>query len=434
MKVPGRLAALLSGHGARGASALALSSVLAQAITLAATPVLSRIYPPEAFGYLTLVVSVTGIIAPAVALRLESAVLLPRRADAATAVLALGASAAILVSLLSVGLLEVLFSAGLLETMARLPGFSWWVGGISFVSGLFVLLGQFALRAHRYIAVGLRSITQAVATAVAQLGFALVAVSPLGLVGGHAAGRAAGIVPLIASMRSDASRFAARDLFVILKEYWRFPLIFTPAAILNAAALSVPIICAGVWFDVADAGQWGMAERVLALPMVIVGAALGQVVEANLAHHFRERIGGNRSYYLRVSGVLLVISLVIAVVVWFTAPAVIPFVLGEKWSDTAVIMQLLIPMLVTRLVAGPMSKSLVVAQWASVTLWLDLGRAVIIGLVLWRCWLVRSSLQELVLWTAIAFAAVYLVTWVAGLAAATRMDVISADGDGGRRR
>lgn len=430
VKVWAYLRGLLSGREAKGASALAVSSVIAQGIALLVTPVLSRIYEPEAFGYLALVVSVTGMITPAVALRLESAVMLPRTGVAASALLVIGFVCAIVLSLATVGFLELLFALGWLEVMARLPGFSWWVGGISFLSGTFMLLGQFALRARRYGVIALRNVTQGATTAVAQLVLAFASASPLGLVGGYAIGRIAGIAPLLKSLRAEIIRFNRAQACSALRKYRTFPLLFAPAALLNAASLALPIIFAGLWFDVAAAGHWGMAERILAVPLVVVAAALGQVVEARLAHHLRTFGVGSLSYYIRVSGFLLVFSVMVGAVVILGAPAVVPFVLGAQWEATATIMQLLTPMLVTRLIASPMSKALIVAQWAKTNLVLDLFRALLLGGVLLACWSAGSTLEAFVIWTSLAFSLVYLLTWFTGLAAARQLD-LRAQGSSG---
>lgn len=422
MTLGARLRRLAGGKALRGGSALAVSSAAAQGIALMITPALSRIYGPEAFGYLTLVVSVTGALTPAVALRFESALLLPDRRETASALLCAGVASAVAISLLAVGMLEILFAMGLLRAMAEMEGFSLWVGGISLLSGLFILFGQYALRQQRFVAVALRNMTQAIVTAVAQLLLGLGSATALGLVGGYAAGRVVGVVPLVAAVRSELVRFRWADVVAAVREYRVFPLLFAPAAVLNAAALSLPVICAGLWFDVGSAGQWGMAERVLALPLVVVAASVGQVVESELALMRRTARTGSAAYYLKASGALLGFGFLVGAVVLFAAPAVVPYVLGDGWADAAVIMQLLIPMLVARLVSSPMSKVLVIAKWGRANLLLDAGRFVLVIGVLIACRHLGASLHAVVIWTSLAFVLVYVVTWIGGYIAAKQLD------------
>ena len=422
MSIIAKFKALAKGKEVRGGSFLVISSVVAQLVTLAVTPILARVYEANAFGYLTLVVSVTGMITPAVSLRLESALMLPKRAEEASALLFLGLIAAASISILSAIVLELLFRAGLFEAMARLPAFSAWVGGITFFSGAFVVVGQFALRARNYAAVAIRNLTQAVTTAFAQLGLAVVTPFALGLIGGYGAGRVAGVLPLVASVKGELRRFSYADILQVAREYRAFPLLFAPAALMNAAALSLPILAAGLWFDVADAGQWGMAERILAVPLVIIGTAVSQVVEARLALHVRTDRAGSAAYYLKVSFLLLAASLVIGLMIFVLAPVLIPIILGPGWSDASFIMQLLIPMLMTRLIASPLSKALIVANWAKLNLLLDASRLILVVLVLAMCWSSDATMEQLVLSVSVVFAIVYAATWFAGLAAVRRLD------------
>lgn len=417
-----RIRSLIGGAEVRGGSALVLSSVIAQAIALAATPVLSRIYGPGEFGYLTLVVSVTGMIIPAVAMRLESALMLPKDAREASALLFLGLVVTAVISVMSAVVLQLLFGAGLLKAMAAMSGFSAWVGVITFFSGVFVLFGQFALRVRNYRAVAVRNVTQAATTAVAQLGASLIAPSAVGLVGGYTAGRVAGVLPLIGSVRSEIRRFDIRDVRRAGREYRAFPLLFAPAALMNASALALPVLFAGLLYDVADAGQWGMAERILAIPLVVIGTAVAQVVEARLALHVRSDAHGSTAYYLRVSLLLLIVSIVVGSAIVLLAPLAVPWVLGDGWEDAAIIMQLLTPMLVTRLIASPLSKALVVAQWAKVNLALDVTRLVLVVLALVLCRIWNADVAQLVLATSLAFAVIYVATWLVGLAAVRQLD------------
>ncbi|WIV45293.1 lipopolysaccharide biosynthesis protein [Glutamicibacter nicotianae] len=422
MRYKTKILSLFNGKEVRGASALASSSIIAQGIALLVTPILSRLYEPEAFGYLTLVVSITGMVTPAIALRLESALMLDRRDDVASALFALGLIAATLISGLTILGLEICFFLGLLEPMAKLSGFSLWVGGITFLSGLFILLGQFALRERNYQAVASRNITQGFSTSLAQLGLAATGLSASGLIIGFFVGRLAGVVPLIKSARSQIRTFSRADMRYGLYRYRSFPLIFAPAALLNASALAAPILFVGVYLEVKDAGQYGMAERVLAVPIVIVAAALGQIVEARLAFHYREQVHGSSRYYLQISMLLAGFSLVVGAVVWIWAPTLIPFILGPEWQIAASIMQLLVPMLMTRLIASPLSKALVVTSWARATLMLDIVRALVIAVILYVCFRTNASLEAVVISTSLSFTVVYVATWIVGLSAVQNLD------------
>lgn len=407
----------LGSRGARGATALVVGTAVGQGITLAITPLLSRMYTDEDFGFLSLVLSVVSIAAPAAALRLDSALMLPRENRDASALLGTGIVSSVAVSLITAGVLEAMFAFGWFKTMAALPWFSLWAAGITFLTALFTLLSQFALRGHKYGSVGRRSIYQATLSAAAQLGFGLIGPSAAGLIGGYAIGRAAGIIPLALNLRGELERFTLSDSRRLLKEYWRFPALFTPSAILNSAGLVIPLLFVGVWFTVADAGQWGMAERLLAAPLVLIATAAGQVVEAHVSQSLRD---GNRDilrYYIKVSALLLGVAAVLVLAVVFLAPPLLPIILGGGWGTAAQLMIAMSPIIATRLIVSPMSKVLLVLQRGGWNLGLDIIRVVLMLGVAAAAIVFEIDLITTAWLFSAALSVVYVVTWVVGLMA-----------------
>ncbi|WEK62314.1 MAG: oligosaccharide flippase family protein [Candidatus Microbacterium colombiense] len=399
---------------------LVLGTAIGQLLTLAVTPFLARIYSDEDFGFLSLVISVVSIAAPAAALRLDSALMLPKDNRDASALFGVGMISAVVVSAASAGVLQIVFACGLLSNMAALPWFSLWVALITFLTAAFTLLGQYALRGHRYGAVARRSVYQSVLAAASQLGWGLAAPSATGLIGGYAIGRAAGIVPLVLALRTQLERFSSMDVRRLITKYWRFPALFTPSAILNSAGLVIPVLFVGLWFSVGDAGQWALADRILAAPLVLVATAVGQVVEAHVSEVVREGKGSLTRYFLSVSAVLAVIAGIVVFVVVLCAPPFLPILLGPGWGTAAQLMIAMSPIAATRLIVSPMSKVLVVLQRGGWTLGLDILRVVLVGAVVLAA--IGLSLDLiLTAWLfSVSLSIVYLVTWVIAWVAVRR--------------
>lgn len=413
-----RMWARVRSRGSQGALALITGTAVGQLVTLGVTPLLARLYSAEDFGYLSLVLSAASIVTPAAALRLESALMLPRSDRNATALLAVGAVSAVLLSIASIGVLELLFALGLLSNMAALAGFPFWVAAIVLTTAVFTLLSQFALRGHRYGAVARRSVYQSVLAAGTQVGLGLVAPSPLTLIGGYTLGRLAGIAPLMVGIRSSLHRFRVLDARRIVRRYWRFPALFAPSAMLNSAGLVLPVLFVGTWYSVADAGQWAMAERILAAPLVLVATAIGQVVEAQMSESHRTGGLNLGRYYLNVSAALLALAVAAVVVIVTLGRWLLPVILGPGWELTTDIMIAMSPMLATRLIATPMSKVLFVSQRAVTTLILDIVRAALVVIVIVIVIAVGTDVVAAAWCFSVALSVVYIATWFAGLWAA----------------
>lgn len=412
----------LKSRVAKGAAALVGGTVLAQAITLSVTPILARIYETEDFGYLSMVAAMAGAIAPVAGLKLESALMLLTSGRKATSLLVVGAVSSLIVSGASTGILYLLFSAGLLPQMSRLPYFALWVGVLSFLTASFTLVSQFALRKHRYGAVAKRGVYQALAAGLAQVASQPIMPGPVGLLGGYGLGRAVGIVPVFKSIRPDLEKFTRQEMVDSIRKYWRFPVIFAPSALLNSLGLVLPVLFVGSWFSIAEAGAWGMAERILTVPMVVIGGAASQVVEAHMAEVSRNEQPNLHRAYVRFSAVLVVPGLVLSLAVVLLADVGVRVFLGVGWESTAQLIKIMVVMTSIRLVASPMTKALIVTERAVVNLLLDLLRVILlvgaVAIVITR----DLTLLEAAVWTSGAMVTVYLTSWVLGYRAVRRHD------------
>jgi len=410
----------LGSKGAKGGLVLVVGTVIGQLVTFGVTPFLARLYSDEDFGYLSLVVSAMSVVAPAAALKLDSALMLPTSKRDVSALFFTGLASSLAVSALFVAVLEAIFAAGWLANMASLPGFSLWVAVVAFLTAGFTLLSQVALRGHQFAAVAKRSIYQAVLAAAIQLGWGFASPGATGLIGGYSAGRVFGIIPLASAAKKEFTGFALADVRRLLKQYWQFPALFTPSAILNSAGLVAPVIFVGVWFSVAEAGQWAMADRIIAAPLVLVATAAAQVIEAQVSAMLRENRGNLVRYYLSLSAALTAVAAVVVALVVFVIPLVLPGILGAGWELAGQLMIAMTPIVAVRLIVNPSSRVLLLLQQGAWTLGLDILRVGLVGAVM--VWTVVGALNLITaawLFSA-AMSIVYAVTWFVGLTAARR--------------
>lgn len=363
----------------RGAITLTSGTLIAQAVALISLPILSRLFPPEAFGYFSLVVAIASLVAPSVALKFESALMLTdaRRDTASVLYLAfLCAGSLSVVAAVVVWIFEV---SGLLTDNGGLPLFALWVGIFAFLTSAFTIAGQLALREKQFGSVARRTVYQSAVTSAVQLASATLTRSSVGLLTGAVLGRAAGILPLLYLNRDAFVRVEFRELARQVKRFWRFPTIFAPSALLNSAGLHIPLIFVGTWFSVADAGQFGMAERVLAIPLTLIGTSIGQAFEAEVGARLRAGRADLTRFFLRTSGVLVAVGVSIAVVVVLAAPVLVEFALGSEWLPSATLMQVMAPVLAIRLVASPTSRIFVLLEKARPNLLIDCVRVLLLG-------------------------------------------------------
>lgn len=330
------LRSLFRGRFARSVIAVASGTAIAQALTVAISPILTRVYGPSDFGALgsfSAIISVVGVIA---CLRLEHAVMLPDDdAEASRVALAAVATSMGSAALTALVLAVVLSPWAGLGVDPKLVRVLWWLPVSVFALGVFQVGTQWLARMSSFRAIGRAHVLRSVFANGVPLAFASAAIGPLALVGGNVLGQiAASSSTLFASRRSlRLPRLRPRAVWDAIRgtyhEHYRFAVYSTPQALLNAANQAMPVAILGIGFDIATIGQYALAHRFLKAPVNLVGQSIRQVLYPRLVRAHRE---GNmarlavRSTTMLGLAVLLPLGLVAAF-----GPQLFAWLLGDAW-------------------------------------------------------------------------------------------------------
>lgn len=385
-----------------------------QIVTIAALPLLSRLYSPEQFGHYSFVLALAGVAASVATLRLDGAAMLPSETRQVRALVWLSLGSAVMISLLFSLSLHVLAGWEAFG-LHQYPLLSVWVGCFTLSSALFGLFSQLSLRKRQYGLVARRSFLRSFVSAIGQITLGSATKLTGGLLIGGLAGQLAGIASMVRSTREFTSLPRRHELIPALRQYWRFPAVFAPSALLNTFGLQAPLIFITAYFGVAAGGQLGIAERVVAIPVTLVGTAVGQVIEAEVAKHTREGGSGLGRIYLRFSLLLSAVGACVALCGMALGAYAVPWAFGEAWTLAGAVVQIIAVNAGVRMVVGPLSKFLIVLQQSLAVTALDVFRVVMMGVAMWMVlsgglslipalWLIYSSLTL-----------TYIVTWIYGL-------------------
>ena len=119
---------------------LVTGTTFAQVITILASPLLTRLYGPEAFGFLALFTSITSIIGVIACMRYEMAIMLPKTDEEAANLLGLCLLCVTVVSALTVPALY--FGGDALLSLLKAPG----LGPYFIPVSPFVFVSEYFLR------------------------------------------------------------------------------------------------------------------------------------------------------------------------------------------------------------------------------------------------------------------------------------------------
>jgi O-antigen/teichoic acid export membrane protein len=388
-----------------------------QLLALISAPILTRVYAPSDFGIYTVISAIAITVGTCSALRFELAVPLPRDERDAYSLVTLGllsAGATAVGGTIVVGL-----AGGVLVKHFDQPGLMpwlWLVPGTAAVLGVYMVLNQLAVRKRRYGAIGRRNLFQSIVLVLTQVGTGIAGFRTGGLVLGLAVGQAAGALSLLwgSGMRSDAARQGRqpRRLAAALWRYGRFPLVSSPSGLVNVMGLQMPVLFIAYHYGNEVAGWLGLSQRVLALPVALIGAAAAQVYLGELVNS--SRLGGPRSLSLfmmasrRLAGVGLVTVLVLLV----AGPWLFRFVFGPQWVVSGQYAQALSLGVAAQLVASPLSQTLTAFERQYAQLIWDIARLVVVTGATGLCALVGGSALESMWCFGLASFAAYGASWL----------------------
>lgn len=345
---------------ARSIATLLSGTMAAQLVTLAATPILSRVYGPGPFGEFALFVSATTLIAILGTLRYEMAIVLPRSQREAAAIARLGTC---LLALVAIGITAVSVLI-LVLPLPTSPAWTWLVllsGPGVFVLGYLSFSTQWFTRAGRYRTISRNRVVQSVVTAAAQLTFGmLMPTTGAGLGLGLLTGQVAGALVFYFESRSTIREIDTRTRRwrYLLRKYRRLPLLLTPHTLVDSLRLNGVNLLVG-YYSVGGLGQYSQAWRLVQVPASLVGSAVSQVYFPRLASAARDQLSGIvRDSVIRS----LALGAVPFVLIFFLSPSIFPLILGEEWAMAGQIAQALAPALYLNLAASPISTIFVVLR------------------------------------------------------------------------
>lgn len=401
----------------RGVVAIVGGTAGGQLVALSASPVLTRLYTPEDFGVFTVLSSMALTFGAVAALRFDLAVPLPDREKDALSLAYLGLMAACFSGL--VGTLVVTVADEAIVAIFEQPKLGpwlWLVPLTASVVGGYLVLNQLAIRHRRYGAIGRRSLVQSLTMVTAQIAFGAAGLRSGGLFVGLGVGQLTGAVSLLrGSGLTGAVAKLARERGQIrynASRYRRFPLLLAPAGLINVLGMQLPVLFIASWYGSEVAGWLGLTQRILLLPVTLIGMAIGQVYLAELSRAVRDDPERARMLFVRASRTLATVAALVVIVICAGGPPVFSWVFGSQWRTSGVYAQALSLGFAAQFLASPLSRTLIVFERQVTQLLWDVARLVVVsGTVVTSAWLGASPLATM--WAfSVSSTLAYLSSWI----------------------
>lgn len=252
-------------------------TALAQVFTFAISPILTRLYTPESFGVLGVILAASSIIAVFAHLRLNLAIAKSKNINEAIIILKTSMFFSILVCLLSSIFLlisNIIFNNSYTFIIVA------FVFLVSLANVLIDIFNYWQSYRGKHNLSARNAVVRSFSTGITQIVLGLF--NNFGLVFGVIVGSAVSLFLFLKEFLNTKNMLIVslnkKRILFVLRKYKEFPLYSMPQGLIASSSLnSVPIIL-GSKFGVAVAGQYWLAYRILLAPIALIGGAYRQAL------------------------------------------------------------------------------------------------------------------------------------------------------------
>lgn len=348
---------------------LTMGTAIAQLITIAAVPLLSRTYSPEDFGVLAMFMAVATITATLITGRYETTILLPSRDDeAATLVLlalALSATLSISMAVASFAVMDNLPNLLGISTLGMLLPGAFLVAG---AAGAIATTQVWMNRRCAYRQMSMLKIVQSTLIMCLALLFAFFSMTKNGLIFAHVLSYMMAALLAMWLARSAANSWNRKQLRNTAKTHIGSPKYLLPTAVLDVASLQLPVFLVTAKFGAEIAGHYSLAVRILSAPLTLVGSAIGQVFFQRSATDIDTNPRAVYVRYIKISALLCVLSVPPTILIVRYGTSVFGWALGSPWTLTGQMAQLLVISAAMYFIFSPTSSILLMLKKQKVLL------------------------------------------------------------------
>lgn len=337
---------------------LMTGTTIAQAIPLAISPILTRIYTPQDFGIFALFLAIVGFFSVVASLRYEQALLVPKEDEDAINIFALGFLINIFISIF-LFLVVAIFHEEItnLFNNKEIGIWLWFAPLTVFFTGLFNLLTYWNNRKKHYANITKATIIKSIILALSQVAIGSIKSGAAGLVGGQILSSIFSNMRLAKALLNNKKLLKAISKESIInqaKKYTDFPKFQAPHAMLNNLSSSLPTFLFSTFFSIGIVGFYSLATRIVFAPLGILSNASAKVYNQRVSELYNNHEDAF-SFTVRFLKSLAKKIILPLVVIGLFAPVIFAFVFGEEWREAGVYTQILIPWMTLNLLASTIS-------------------------------------------------------------------------------
>ncbi len=340
-------------------------TTIAQAIPIAISPILTRIYTPEDFGVFALFLAIASIFGSIANGRYDLAIMLPKKDEDAINIFALGFIITTSLSLILL-FLVVLFNDYFTKLLNNEEISIWlyFVPITVFFTGLFNILNYFNNRRKNYKDIANATIIKSIILAITQLSIGFVKSGATGLISGQILSQMFANMRLLKNIIKDKillSKITKVKIIALAKRYKNFPKFSMLAILANTLSVHLTNILISSFYSISTLGFYSLVQRILGMPSALIGRSIGQVFFQEATKE-KQQTGKSINTFNSTVKKLVIIGLPSFGILFFIVEDLFAFIFGEEWRIAGIYAQIVIPLFFIRFISSTVSGILIVFE------------------------------------------------------------------------
>lgn len=349
---------------------LMTGSTIAQAIPIAISPILTRLYTPTDYGIVALYMSIASVASIAATGRYEMAIMLPKKEDDAINIFFLSIIITFFICIFSF-IIIMIFNSEITDFLGNkeISKLLYLVPVSVLLTGIFQSLKYWSNRKKYFKSLASNSVLQTGTGSVLNVSFGFFGFGGGGLISAGLMSQCIGIFFIGKNIfKRDKQLINKKNnlkILALIKKYKKMPLFNLPNSLIDTFRASGINILIAKLFTTSSLGQYSLAWRMVVTPASLIGNSLSQVLFQKLASSKKQELNSLViSFIIKASFIALPMYLVI----YFFASSLFSFVFGENWKLAGQVASVLSPWLFFNFISSPLSSIFVILNKQEVML------------------------------------------------------------------
>lgn len=345
----------------KGFFMLLSGSIIAQVITFAFAPIITRLFSPEQMGVFTLMLSVVNMFGAVICARYDMVIISTEKEKDVYSLMFLSLVITIILSLI-ITFGFVIYVTHNIEIKSVLGIWSIILFPILIIQGVTNILTAYNNRLKDYGIISRVNIIRVVVQGILQVIFGLLHFGALSLLVSYGISITMGIKRQAKKFRENfvmLNKVTLKSLRKTMIKYKDQPIYSVPAIFLNSASYSILPFIINTLYGATEVGYFSISFRLLGVPLALISTNASRIYFQKASEEYNNSNNFKKTFQATTI-ILLILAFPMTLVLYFFGQNIVVAIFGESWRGAVGFIKILSPMYGIRLVVSALSVTLII--------------------------------------------------------------------------